>query len=141
MELLTWMRANTGMQPKTIQPASAAASPVASDALTKGRRRHAADLLAAAENAFPEVCNGGKIPTLRAIQSALSVGQPKAHEVQKHLAQLQTKAAQPWPWRGWSMSDMTPQGEVCQYNAQYTRDGVPATRVTPLGHGRAGACV
>ncbi len=91
MELLTWMRANTGMQPK--RAASAVASSDTSDELTTRRRGHVPDLLAVAEKAFPEVLNGGKIPALRAIQSALSVGQPRAQQVQAHFARIQADAA------------------------------------------------
>lgn len=95
VELLTWMRQNTGMQPKTTPrpapvTASAAASGDAPDELA-GRREHKvpADLLTAAERAFPNARNGGQVPPLREIQTALSVGQPKAQIVQKHFHALQ----------------------------------------------------
>lgn len=41
-----------------------------------------------AEAAFPEVRNDGKVPGLRAIKAALSVGQPKQQLVQAHLKSL-----------------------------------------------------
>jgi hypothetical protein len=97
MELLTWMWQNTGMQPKTTRPASVTASVAApsdaSDDLT-GRREHkaAADLLTvltAAEKAFPEARDGGKVPPLRDIQRTLTVGQPRAQQVQRHFRALQ----------------------------------------------------
>jgi hypothetical protein len=48
----------------------------------------ASDLLAAAEKHWPEA-KLGKVPPLRDIQAALSVGQPKAQQVQAHFRQLQ----------------------------------------------------
>jgi LacI family transcriptional regulator len=49
-----------------------------------GSRQARPDLLAAAERAFPGAASG-RVPTLRDIQSALSVGQPKAQQVQAHF--------------------------------------------------------
>jgi hypothetical protein len=96
MELLTWLRSNTGMQPKraTAPAASVSASPVASpdasDDLAGRRERKAGGreggLLKAAEEAFPD--DRVKVPPLRAIQATLGCGQPKAQEVQAHLKTL-----------------------------------------------------
>lgn len=97
MELLTWMRQNTGMHPARIRPASVPVPPGASGDASKGapddlreRREHkTVDLLTAAEKAFPGARNGGKVPPLRDIQTVLSVGQPKAQKVQQHFRALQ----------------------------------------------------
>lgn len=99
MELLTWIRAHTDAKPKRAASASAAtppaasasaspaASPDASDDLRDRRERRAdADLLTAAEDAWPD--GASKLPSLRTIQTTLSVGQPKAQLVQAHFNQL-----------------------------------------------------
>lgn len=85
MELLTWMRRNTGMHPQA-RPASADAAADAPDELG-GRRRHsgAPALLDAAGRAFPGA-GAGHVPSLREIQRALRIGQGKAQQVQAHLA-------------------------------------------------------
>lgn len=98
MELLTWMRANT--QPAKTRTASADAAVSASvgvpadaavsapNELENHRRERKTparprtpDLLAAAAKAFPDA-SARKVPTLRAIQAALQIGQPKAQQVQ-----------------------------------------------------------
>lgn len=95
MELLTWMRAHTGAQPKRAASASPAASadasapvkPAASDDLRERRQHRAdADLIHAAEEAFPD--GKVKLPPLRTIQTELSVGQPKSQLVQAHFKAL-----------------------------------------------------
>ena len=83
MELLTWMRRNTGMHPAA-QPASADAAADAPDELA--RRRHSTGgLLDAAGRAFP-AAGADNVPSLREIQRALRIGQGKAQQVQAHLA-------------------------------------------------------
>ena len=84
MELLTWMRRNTGMHPKT-QAASGDASVDAPDELARRRHSRAPGLLAAAEEAFP-AAGAGNVPSLREIQRALHIGQGKAQQIQAHLA-------------------------------------------------------
>lgn len=107
MEMLTWLQANLGMQPVKQPRRTRAASgladadapglpqPDAGDEL-KDRRdlkehQSLAELLAAAEKRFPDFRTAGKMPTLRAIQTALSVGQPKAYDVQNHFRASQTQ--------------------------------------------------
>ena len=93
MELLTWMRQHLAVQPKARAVASSAASQrPGTDApgeLTVRRERETrqpvSDLLRAAETAFPDRT---KLPTLRAIQGKLRVGQPKAQEIKAHLASI-----------------------------------------------------
>jgi len=84
MELLTWMRRNTGMHP---QPgiASVDAAADAPDELARRRHSRAPGLLAAAEEAFP-TAGPGNVPSLREIQRELHIGQGKAQRVQAHLA-------------------------------------------------------
>jgi hypothetical protein len=86
MELLTWMRRNTGIHPQA-EPASADAAPDAPDelALRRDSRTQPHDLLGAAEQAFPGA-GTGNVPSLREIQRALRIGQGKAQQVQAHLA-------------------------------------------------------
>jgi hypothetical protein len=83
MELLTWMRRNTGMHPAVW----AASGDVAADAADElARRRHSTGgLLEAAGRAFPGA-GVGNVPSLREIQRALRIGQGKAQQVQAHLA-------------------------------------------------------
>lgn len=83
MELLTWMRRNTGMRP---QPgiASGDAAEDAPDELARRRHSGAPGLLAAAEEAFP-AAGAGNVPSLREIQRELHIGQGKAQQVQAHL--------------------------------------------------------
>jgi Protein of unknown function (DUF2637) len=83
MELLTWMRRNTGMHPAAL----AASGDAAADALDElARRRHTAPgLLDAAGQAFP-AAGAGSIPSLREIQRTLRIGQGQAQQVQAHLA-------------------------------------------------------
>ena len=83
MELLTWMRRNTGMHP-AVRRASGDVAADAADELA--RRRHSAGgLLEAAGRAFP-AAGAGSVPSLREIQRALRIGQGKAQQVQAHLA-------------------------------------------------------
>lgn len=84
MELLTWMRRNTGMHP---QPGAASgdAAADAPDELARRRRSRAPGLLSAAEEAFP-AAGAGNVPSLREIQRELHIGQRKAQRVQAHLA-------------------------------------------------------
>jgi hypothetical protein len=84
MELLTWMRRNTGMYP---QPGTASgdAAADAPDELARRRHSRAPGLLAAAEEAFP-AAGAGNVPSLREIQRELHIGQGKAQRVQAHLA-------------------------------------------------------
>ena len=83
MELLTWMRRNTGMHP-AVRPASGDVAADAADELA--RRRHSTGgLLEAAGRAFPAAA-AGNVPSLREIQRALRIGQGKAQQVQAHLA-------------------------------------------------------
>ena len=94
MEMLSWMRQHLGMHPKTRPVASVAASVAApADApaatVTRIPRTGAGDLIKRAEAAFPEALAGGRLPTLREIQGALKIGQPKAQQVQAHLSALQ----------------------------------------------------
>jgi hypothetical protein len=87
MELLTWMRRNTGIHPKA-RPASADAAADAPDELARRRRRRhstTGGLLDAAGQAFP-AAGAGNVPSLREIQRALRIGQGKAQQVQAHLA-------------------------------------------------------
>jgi hypothetical protein len=86
MELLTWMRRNTGMHPMA-RPASEDAAADAPDELASRRdsRTQLPGLLSAAEQAFPGT-GAGNIPSLREIQRALRIGQGKAQQVQAHLA-------------------------------------------------------
>jgi Protein of unknown function (DUF2637) len=102
MELLTWMREHLGVQPKRANPAtrtapdaSQASVPDAlpdapSDELKDRRERKirqpVADLLKAAEAAFADRTS---VPSLRDIQGAMSIGQGKAQQVQRHLKTLQ----------------------------------------------------
>ena len=84
MELLTWMRRNTGMHPQPgIAPGDAATD--TPDELTRRRHSRAPGLLAAAEEAFP-AAGAGNVPSLREIQRELHIGQGKAQRVQAHLA-------------------------------------------------------
>ncbi len=80
MELLTWMRRNTGMHPAP-RPASADAP----DELARRHHTRTGGLLDAAGRAFPGA-GVGNVPSLREIQRALRVGQGKAQQVQAHLA-------------------------------------------------------
>jgi hypothetical protein len=80
MELLTWMRRNTGIHP---QPSIASGD--AADELARRRHSRAPGLLAAAEEAFP-AAGAGSVPSLREIQRELHIGQGKAQRVQAHLA-------------------------------------------------------
>jgi len=86
MELLTWMRGNTGMHPQA-RPASEDAAADAPDELARRRdsRTQPPDLLGAAGRAFP-AAGAGNVPSLREIQRALRIGQGKAQQVQAHLA-------------------------------------------------------
>ena len=86
MELLTWMRRNTGMHPMA-EPASADAAAAADAPDELARRRHSTTggLLDAAGRAFP-AAGAGNVPSLREIQRALRIGQGKAQQVQAHLA-------------------------------------------------------
>ena len=92
MELLTWMRSNTGMPP-VARPASEDASADAPDELARRRysRNQAPGLLAVAEQAFP-AAGAGNVPSLREIQRVLRIGQGKAQQVQAHFAGRQTDA-------------------------------------------------
>ena len=83
MELLTWMRRNTGMHPA--RPASADAAADAPDELARRRHSKTGGLLDAAGRAFP-AAGVGNVPSLREIQRALRIGQGKAQQVQAHLA-------------------------------------------------------
>ena len=80
MELLTWMRRNTGMHP-AVRPASADAP----DELARRRHSGTPALLDAARRAFP-TAGVGHVPSLREIQRELRIGQSKAQQVQAHLA-------------------------------------------------------
>jgi hypothetical protein len=84
MELLTWMRRNTGMHPAA-RPASADAAADAPDELARRRHSETGGLLDAAGRAFP-AAGAGHVPSLREIQRALRIGQGKAQQVQAHLA-------------------------------------------------------
>ena len=84
MELLTWMRRNTGMHPAA-RPASADAAADAPDELARRRHSGTPALLDAAGRAFPGA-GTGHVPSLREIQRALRIGQGKAQQVQAHLA-------------------------------------------------------
>ena len=86
MELLTWMRRNTGMHPAA-RPASADAAADAPDELARRRdsRTQPPGLLDAAGQAFPGA-GAGNVPSLREIQRALRIGQGKAQQVQAHFA-------------------------------------------------------
>jgi len=86
MELLTWMRRNTGMRP-TARPASADAA----DELARRRHSETGGLLDAVGQAFP-AAGAGNVPSLREIQRALRIGQGKAQQVQAHLAGRQADA-------------------------------------------------
>lgn len=100
MELLTWMRQHTGMQPKTTRTASVAApadapADAAPDELAtrrRGVRRPARDLSAAAVKAFPEA-HAGNVPSLRVIQTTMQIGQPRAQAVQRFFGELQAVLA------------------------------------------------
>jgi Protein of unknown function (DUF2637) len=93
MELLTWMRRNTGMHPEVrpvsgdvaAGPASADAAADASDELARRRHTGTGGLLDAAGRAFP-AAGAGNVPSLWEIQRALRIGQGKAQQVQAHLA-------------------------------------------------------
>ena len=80
MELLTWMRRNTG-----IHPAARPASADAPDELARRRHSGTPGLLDAARRAFP-AAGVGNVPSLREIQRALRIGQGKTQQVQAHLA-------------------------------------------------------
>ncbi len=84
MELLTWMRRNTGMRPAA-GAASADAAADAPDELARRRHSETSGLLDAAGRAFP-AAGVGNVPSLREIQCALRIGQGKAQQVQAHLA-------------------------------------------------------
>jgi hypothetical protein len=84
MELLTWMRRNTGMHPAA-RPASADAAADVPDELARRRHSGTGGLLDAAGRAFP-AAGVGNVPSLREIQRALRIGQGKAQQVQAHLA-------------------------------------------------------
>jgi hypothetical protein len=84
MELLTWMRRNTGMHPAA-RPAPADAAADAPDELARRRHSETGGLLDAAGRAFP-AAGAGNVPSLREIQRALRIGQGKAQQVQAHLA-------------------------------------------------------
>jgi hypothetical protein len=84
MELLTWMRRNTGMHPAA-GAASADAAADAPDELARRRHSETGGLLDAAGRAFP-AAGTGNVPSLREIQRALRIGQGKAQQVQAHLA-------------------------------------------------------
>jgi hypothetical protein len=84
MELLTWMRRNTGMHPAA-RPASADRTADAPDELARRRHSPTGGLLDSAGRAFP-AAGAGNVPSLREIQRALRIGQGKAQQVQAHLA-------------------------------------------------------
>jgi hypothetical protein len=84
MELLTWMRRNTGIHPQT-RPASADAAAEAPDDLARRRHSETSGLLDAAGQAFPGA-GADNVPSLREIQRTLRIGQGKAQQVQAHLA-------------------------------------------------------
>jgi hypothetical protein len=90
MELLTWMRRNTGMDPQA-RPASEDAAADAPDELARRRHSTRPGLLDAAGQAFP-AAGAGNVPSLREIQRALRIGQGKAQQVQAHLAGRQANA-------------------------------------------------
>jgi hypothetical protein len=80
------MRASTGIR-LAAEPASAAAPSDAADELARRRDPgpEPGDLLSAADLAFPRA-DASNVPSLREIQRALRVGQPKAQQVQAHFA-------------------------------------------------------
>jgi hypothetical protein len=99
MELLTWMREHLGVQAKRANPATRTATADADadapgdelkDRRERNTRQPVAELLARAEQAFPEGETAeGKFPSLRDIQGAMSIGQGKAQQVQRRLKTLQ----------------------------------------------------
>lgn len=100
LELWAWMRQHTGMQPRTTRPASAAASPIASadapDDLQDRREHKASGLLIAAEQAFPEARNGGRVPSCGISSGCCPVGQPRTQQVQAHFRGLQAASMRHW---------------------------------------------
>ncbi|MGH3187541.1 MAG: DUF2637 domain-containing protein [Streptosporangiaceae bacterium] len=90
MELLTWMRGNTGMRTQTRSGSEDAAAD-GPDELASRRHAKTPDLLEAAEHAFP-AAGAGNVPSLREIQRALRIGQGKAQQVQAHLTGRQASA-------------------------------------------------
>lgn len=96
IEILSWMRQHLGVQPKVVRTASRATVPAASQVLApdalpdaadelsdrreQRTRQPVTDLLRAAEDRFPD-----RLPSLREIQGAMSVGQARAQTVQAHL--------------------------------------------------------
>jgi len=108
MELLTWMREHLGASARPTVASARTRRPDASearktDALAddlKDRRERktrqpVSELLGRAEAAFPGGLvpagpKAGKLASLRDIQDALSIGQPKAQQVQAHFLRLRT---------------------------------------------------
>jgi len=92
MELLTWMRSNTGVHRRAM-PASADTAADTADELASRRfiKAETTDLLVAAEQTFP-AAGTGNIPSLREIQRELRIGQGKAQQVQAHFASRQASA-------------------------------------------------
>jgi hypothetical protein len=103
LELLAWMREHLSASARAARSAPARTAPDASqasvpDALPdapsdelKDRRERktrqpVADLLKAAEAAFADRTS---VPSLRDVQGAMSIGQGKAQQVQRHLKTLQ----------------------------------------------------
>lgn len=97
-EILAWVHLHLGVHPKRsrVAPEQPAAyvpvrpEPDARDELQVHRDRRArqplAELLALAEDRYPDVLTGKlPVPPLRAIQDAMSIGQPKAQQVQAHF--------------------------------------------------------
>lgn len=110
VEGLIWMREHFWMQPaKRMRPAAVADAPLTlvtdaqSDAgpavsiTRRGRKPKTHDEIRAmmrrAEEAFPEVLRGAKIPPLRTIQSRLQTGQSYAQLVQDHFETLRAGLA------------------------------------------------
>jgi len=75
--------------------ASATPGDTGSDASPGGGDADPADhaLLIAATTAFPEVAEGGAVPSIRSIRGTLRVGDKKAARVQEHLRQVQRRHA------------------------------------------------
>jgi hypothetical protein len=95
VELLTWMREHLGVQPRKVARAASASASVSADAdasdelkdrRERKTRQPVTELLALAEQAFPD--HLVKLPSLRDIQGAMSIGQGKAQQVQAHFRGL-----------------------------------------------------
>jgi hypothetical protein len=93
-ELLVWLRQNLGVQvqPKVQRtvPRSVPVPGTGDELSDRPRRQPVHDLLKRAEEVFPGgLAPNGKLASVRDIKDAVSVGQPRAQQIQAHFRRLQ----------------------------------------------------